>query len=536
MYLTVDLASPIIGEYLLNSKAKRIVLNHWNRTTINGTEVFDRLYLYQNGSVVEDADHLKLYQLMGIDLDELKNESYDGVDSLWLYFKYVNTINPLDIANQDLFDYAVLSCDTATEYEIVLNYIVAYSKNSVNTPLVGTELETFLLNKFTLPYDEDDFTIIKQGNNPSHFIALQDLENTLFDTTVTIGSTNIRESDEKDDFGIALTNVHTTSIKFTFKRKANTVIGDCTTLFDRIRVYKFVTDDFYNYIDDTDPNGVFISRDVYYDPLSTLNGDSYTPPTGVTTATKKNMYLSVAGFETLRNRDAGKLLKDSIESDYKEEEAYWWEKLLNAVILIIAAVVIVLSGGAAAAGATTALASLTAFATVAATVMTITLISQFAISYLLKATGNYGGAILFGKSMVIVADASKIVGIVALFGGIMRILQEGFTKAILNQAGEEIGRQAMSFGDVGLKILRWLNKGYGYFSNSNGDENQDALDERQAQVDEQEEMVARTPQSMEMMKENFESYYFLDLNEQMQNVPYMLTQGKIDGATTKYYS
>jgi len=108
----------------------------------------------------------------------------------------------------------------------------------------------------------------------------------------------------------------------------------------------------------------------------------------------------------------------------------------------------------------------------------------------------------------------------------------------LSEAGKEIGREALTNGEIGLQMLSWLNTGVNAYTNY--DQEQDAEDTAalQAKLDAQDEelTISMTPKAAELIKYNFESYTFLDTNATMENIPYVLTQGKIDIATTKYYS
>jgi len=51
-YMTVDLISPVIQEWMGLNKIRNTIVKHWPKKTINGFEVFDKLYIANNGHLI----------------------------------------------------------------------------------------------------------------------------------------------------------------------------------------------------------------------------------------------------------------------------------------------------------------------------------------------------------------------------------------------------------------------------------------------------------------------------------------------------
>lgn len=502
MYLTMDLFTPRMGEYLLNSKAKNRVLNHWMRKLEGGEEVFDKLYLY-NGSVLETADHKKLYQIMGIDADELRETEFDGVDSLWLYFSRKKIVEKAAFTNQELFDYVQSVTDEGTTYTTVLNFVSSYPISLYNDPngfddmLVGiardnsivdsinNPISSFNLNNTSQPYST--FNIVNtgiDGHNNATFVALQDVNEVLFSRNVKVGITKIVNSDT-NEYGIPYNTYYTTSVSISFTIKPSTTVGECTALFDRVRNSDYIEEQFYYNIEGVDPTGVFNS-----------NGS-----------------VRVAAVEAMTSREFGLFFKGAIDQDYKEEEAEWWEILLAVILFIIVAWLF--PPLAATLGATTVATMAALFITIATIVFTIaTLILQMA--------GNYSAVIFFGKVLVILGKIGAVLGIIAAFQNILNLVAKAITATI--NGGMNAFKMLFSAAQSAMQFESQIE---GLSESDKQNETQDA---------EHEADTMNTPQGMELMKYNFDSYNFLDINEQMDNMVYNMTEGKIEQSTTKYFS
>ena len=542
MYLTIDLASPVQGEYLMNTRAKNRILRYWDRTTQNELDVFDRFYYYHKGrgGVQDDDSHLQVYSLLGMDIDELRGEDYDGIEKAWLYFSYENFANYVSYTNQDLLDYANEVCKPNKKHMTLLNYRSIYYTRGAAIQVVILSMADEQANAQALlnaGYNKHDFDMIqKKNNNPADFIALQDTDEVLFTRTTTIGYMTIKDKFEPMDkyASVMGDEIHQIACRVEFTIKEGVTVEDCADLFAKVRASNYININFLGYVDSEDGTAMFTSVQNYYnyEEAYKWNGTGFEqdPVNPLDNPTGFDWYLSVDAVKDMKSKDFVKVISSAIQSDYEEESASGWGIVLNILIAVVAVILFPVTVGASV--------GLLAFATSAMITLSVIMVAQMVLAYVFQSMGQYGNAILTGKAMILVQSVSKIVGFLALFASVMHFAQQGFTKAILDNTGKEIGRRVLESGEISMKILNWLGQGmsaYTDYEQAQMEEDEAAL---QAKVDEQKEaeMLSRTPQAMMLMQQNFESYSFLDTNEKMENIPYDLTQGKIDNATTKYFS
>lgn len=495
----MDLFSPRLGEYVLNEKAKNRVLRHWAKTTVNGFQVFSRMYLY-NGSVQETPDHKKIYQLLGIDADELRSQSYDGVQSVWLYFnlsKYLKTTALY--TNQDLLDFAYAKCTVGETYEVTLTYSSEYELTTdISTVLAGTNRTNYTITSLANnPYNltdptngKDRLDITSSPYNYATFIAIQDNTELLFNRTVEVGTAKRVESTSVNDFGQSTEYVYQTPIKLTFSIKEGVTLTTANPLLDKVRASEFIDGAFLYDFSIANPNAIF----------------AYSGSTP---------YLKVSAVEAMPAKVFGKLLKDTIDTDYEEEEAEWWEKLLAIVIIIVAIALSPFTGGT----------SLTfaAAATAAATLVTTLMIAFIVLAQVMMMAGNYGAAIFFGKVMVILQQIGAVLGVINIFNNLMATLAQGLKTAMNGMMS--------SFGNL-LDGLKGMFNAFSTVDNLFKGKEDKQNDEQDAEHDMD---AMNSPDNMRLVQESFDSYTFLDTNEQMDGMVYEMTQGKIDKATTKYF-
>lgn len=500
MYLKMDLFSPRLGEYVLNERAKNRVLRHWAKTTVNGIQVFGKMFLY-NGVVQETADHKKIYQLLGIKVEDLKKESYKGVESVWMYFnlsKYIK--NTAVYTNQDLLDFAYAKCVVGETYEVTLTYTSSYAlTDDIATVLAGTDRTAFTVNTLSTGLidsfnnsttTQNRLDITSSPYNYATFIAIQDSSQLLFNRTVQVGTAKRVEGTVTNQWGQSTTYYYQTPIKLTFSIKPNISLIVANPLLDKVKSSSFIDGAFLYAFDVANPKDIF-----------TYSGS--TP------------YLKVSAVETMPAKVFGKLFKDTIDTDYKEEEAEWYEKLLAIIIIVVAIALSPFTGGT----------SLTfaAAATAAATIITTLMIAFIVMSQVMLMAGNYGAAIFFGKVMVILQKIGAILGVINIFNNLMATLAQGLKTALNGMMS--------SFGNL-LKGLQGVFNAFSTVTNLFATQQDKQNEEEDAEV---EAHAMNSPDNMRLMQESFDSYLFLDANEQMDGMVYEMVQGKIDKATTEYF-
>lgn len=499
MYLKMDLFSPRLGEYLLNTKAKNRVLNHWPRKTVNinaqNIEVFDKLFIYNNG-VLDTPNHRKLYQIMGISIEELQQESFDGVEQVWLYFdnkKYVDTVT---FTHQDLYDFAYGSCTSEEWYTTTLEFITPMIPGitDINNLLIGTARTDAITTTFNSQFNQgNEWQIINtQTYNPATFIAIQDIEQILFDRQISIGASKSFKAESRLFSKNRNQTFYKTNIQVRFRIKDAIPIVNCTTLFNRIDTSDFIDTDFYNFINIATPT-TFISDDT--NPFS------------------KEVYLPVSSIEAMLSKEFGKFLPNALESDYKEEEKEWWEVLLAIVLVVFVAWLFPPLAGA----------TFTAVATSAAIFVTVSTLVLMAVSYIMTIAGNYGGAIFMGRVMVVLSKIGAVLAIINAFQAALNTLQQGLKVALNGMMS--------SFKN----LIGGLKEVFNFISTVENTFADDIEKQGNSQDAEQDIEAMNSPINMQLVQENFDNYTYLDINEQMDSMVYDMTQGKVDKSTTKYF-
>ena len=99
MYVVRDPLGPAIATYNYNKRFRARILKYWPKTTVNGVEVFDRLYLWIEGvGVLQDDAHRKLYGLLGIKISKLESQDYKGITNTYLDVNMVLDMYSMTVA------------------------------------------------------------------------------------------------------------------------------------------------------------------------------------------------------------------------------------------------------------------------------------------------------------------------------------------------------------------------------------------------------------------------------------------------------
>lgn len=465
MYLEIDLYTPIHNAYLVNKKVKNLILRHWPRKVVNSVEVFDRFTFY-NGAVVNTAQAQAIYKVLGTSYSELNANQYSGVEYAWMYLKPYH-LAPPTISEVNIEAYIDSNSVLDQEYTVLVTYnqqtakegltsltnltnaqIVSLIEGGYNSYYSDQAVDPIIYNVNTGEVDEQVYEshliTYQTGINPVTFASLMDTTDVLFTSESKVLTRSIlpiystKKSWDPDMDGSLVYEVigYTINVivEYKYTRTISATDVTCDALITSI---------------DANVTNMPVSKYSMYEQVSTmlhivepvLAGEllmTYsTSPIygeeegGGTTAT----YITIAGATELKAKDFALMLAASLDTDYAEESCSGWGCMIPIIVMIIIIVVVVivtrnptLAAQAAAAG--TAVGGGTAGAIAAASVylgamsMVLALGSfiMTAIAMVLRHNGQYGMAIAFRNSIVVLNNMAMVVGALAMVTGVMSII------------------------------------------------------------------------------------------------------------------
>ena len=472
MFMEIDLGTPIRQGYLRNLKVKNTVLKYWPTKLVNGITVFDKLYMWQ-GYIPSDTGHKELYKLLGTSVEKLQAKDWNHVVSAWMYFKpYHLDTSSITLADGDVVTYINDNSVLDEEYEVKFHYTQEYSGpvisgankitdqqiiglieggydslydpavvNTTNTELNGRVKATPVYSNSMLTYD---VTV-----NPCTFASIMDTADSLFSSTTKIISKTVKRvandgyyNNRRYNAGMYGTNEYTLQATISYKFKRIKDAGDAgvatliTGIKDKALAIKKDPFSFYTQVSEMLHrfNPVLPGELAYSYSTVSLFGED---PTTTTVD-----YVRKDGAAELKPADFSKMLKDALDSDYQQESCHGWKCFLGFIISILLIVVAIefapqLLGALGTVGAGTGALGLTgasfAYATawfgMLALELTVgSLLMGFAASYLAK-NGEYGMAISFGSSLVMLNKLAEVIGYIGMLTGITAMWQKLTTKA-----------------------------------------------------------------------------------------------------------
>jgi hypothetical protein len=89
-----DAVTPVINEYINAQAFKNCMLRYWPHDIVNGNTIFKRLYIWEknNGGNHEDADHMRIYNQLGMTKKALEKMSHSHLDNIYFYLKAPSNI------------------------------------------------------------------------------------------------------------------------------------------------------------------------------------------------------------------------------------------------------------------------------------------------------------------------------------------------------------------------------------------------------------------------------------------------------------
>jgi len=268
--------------------------------------------------------------------------------------------------------------------------------------------------------------------------------------------------------------------------------------------------------------------------------------------------IKTEGFRSLTAKGASDFMRKQLDTGFEKKKVKSWKKLVNFVIqivtLVIAALTAIPSGGS----------SLVAWAAWAGTVsfvLTIGMAAQAALAMGFSKHGDVNAAAMVGSSMKYLGGVATVFGIIGMFASIAAAAAKEVAKTaaksvIVEGAKAQLATitldsvfsalKNMVLGGVKTSTTKMLQMGmkvvsvglelYKEYIDPLPGELSDMQSELTAQEKELEDTTsADTSRQVHRFLDNpYANQY--DMNEYMQNIPYIMTEGKNKALMTKYYS
>ena len=526
MYLTFDLEGPVLSEFISNLKFKRMILKYWpvSSTLINGHQVMGRVMYYSGGSVKSSTGYKKIYKLLHTSVDQLNENDYQGIDKSWFEMQpfedneYVFDENDVsDLINQIDDKYSVL---IGIEEDNPQQVTMFPPTNGTFPPVDNKQRYTDLFDLTRSSGDWDKFNYDTLQNKALALVLL-DTGSEVFDIEViNLGTTN----------AIGQNNKVSTSASYSvsFKVKSNFTISAAYVARLNAAMKPIIIIDDYGGDDIKTYSLIaiqlkqayrtlYIPSDIYVDgiPLFVYQGTwSGDDPIG---------YVTKVGLESLRASEFKKFFGKVLESGYQKKKVGFWKRLLSVILVIVAFLVAVF----------------------APPFLIVVQLVQVAIQAYWVETGDYAAAAMMGRHMQIVqyigymtagielAKANELANKVAIETA-KETGAEVATETLMDEVLSLTGYTSdMSLAQVLTQTINHTNTAFSFYAQYEARQTASELKELNEDIAKVEKQMNEmpTPKKYELIKWDFESYNFLEINESMQQVPYNMTQGKINAAT-----
>ena len=501
-YLDIDLLGPIKSAFLVNTKARNLLLNSagkWPTKWVDGFEVFDELNI---GNRYQGAiNHKTIYKVLGIKYSDLAGSDLSQVERLWLYLKpkpFVrDTITDADVIEfinnaiklydetgtvDDPDDTGEVTIDMLYTQTIATNnlrslppvsneQIVAMIEGGYNsiypTPIVENVAISKSDGSSTATTYESYNSLIEYDTKTSNvtFASLMDTNDDLFTSETKIISKSITPVYSTSYLGTFITSYTIkASATYTFRRVSdasdvvvsplvNTIVDKANTSTDTLANSMFrqimYMARYYN--------PIVVSTDLYLviPGVEDPNGEGNDIPAityvkvGTDTVPEiKDQFGNVTqarvpgtGCRGMKRRAFVTLFASLIESDFQQyvPKKKWYSGLITIVLIVVIIVVSIYTAGAATGLTTVA----TATATTATTAM---FMSAFALSLTIGSlivgtlgTKLGGHSATFSYAMRdALVTVGKVAEIVGLIATVLAVIN------IANMARKAIGQALMT--------------------------------------------------------------------------------------------
>ena len=563
MYLKFDLAGPVMTEWVNTIAFKRKILRYWPTKIVDSHKVFDKVFIWHEHAGT--FDHPLLYKTLGVTKEKIEEDSkeYDGLMDVFLemtpwfddLFTTITDANLADLINEHL---EVDKLYTAhIRFETINTGKRSLGSPQPPTTVTNSEILSAVAGGYTtLPDDnlvidnhvldadgDDDGTTI---NNIFLFAALADKYSTVFDRTFKVtGRTVVDLSTLPENYdpyaeGALISLATSIEIQVTYKRKTSAHDGIGTHMFTSIQdkidaiqahILKLQRDPFneegfnHTYVD---PTKGILARQLFeieelVNPLTSSDifyVQSNAAGFGQNAIIKSTSYIKYDGVKDMTGRDFVKFFNKAFDTGYKKAKVSWVVKAINVIIVFVAAILAVVSGGQ----------SLVVAAAIIGTGVAV----QYAFAMFLEYTGNMAGAIYTKKMTTFLGNISKVLGYITFIYSMYTSYVSGFMSTVMSGIKKFTISTAFKVMNT---VSSWVNSGLDLYNELTAPNYSNQLEAKEKLLADQEEEMGdlTSPKAMELIRFYFDTYQWAEVNAVSDNIPYMMTQGKIDIATSKYY-
>lgn len=596
-YIRRDLGVPAMAKWQYSLKFKNTILRHWPTMMIGTTKVFAPLFVYQNGlGIYKTPAHLKIYKLLGMKVSDLEAGQYDGIENTYMSVpgidlsydilqtqirSYIEFNSPqIYPLSKDPFNVDPVASTRLNPDPYRDNAAWLYGADGVALDTTIPEpkwdkdgwITAYLTYEPTVKADVPEsigdaqiLGLIESGDrnsihfeedegHPLIFASILDTQNVLFENTARIVQKTIEERTTNtyvlnqgnlSNAGTAVGRyLKTAVVEYKFRRVKDASDPLVAALITKIETemealsLKLNTTKWTGVMRTAKQAGTFGSS--LNSSVSKQLIRMYHHEVGpAETLLNYNGYLKYDGMATQKAKDFGKIFSKQITQGHTLKKVKFWKKLLVVVITIIAVIVAVI---------------LIIFQQYWAAAMVLSFAAglQMGLAYYWAKHGDPAAANF-------AMGHAEFLSVCATVVGIWAVLQEGIKQAVIEAAKQAI-KEALKDSDFGVLVdiynaytgdfkmetmtemlttfIKFLNTAFEMYSKivDPGTEDMKKLSEDLAASNKLVEDTAGA-EMLDTIEVEYSDPYnnWIDFNEKMQSMPYMMTAGRNRMLMNRYY-
>lgn len=542
MYIKEDRLTPSLASFTNGQKTKNTIFRHWGtqqntwstydeegfRTGDYSTEeqVFAPFQYYGNGAVRATNAHKRIYGLLGVTVESLEEESYEGIESCWFYLK--NVVDTYEITRGNINGYVKMHSDIDTEYTTTLNY------NPVSLDSTATKTNEQIITECLNGSAHVEYGT--EGVDKLTSLVLLDSAGVLFERRLTVTLRKVSDkATVQQTYGSHYVNapskyVVSATVTMVFTRIKEPNDAACDAYMAEVQAKVTAIDDLSGVAPDVVKKRFGTTAQVEPTRFTPMNAGllamyntmvNYTP----TALNSGSGYILVEGARDLTGAEFTDMLGKALDTGFVKESASFLERLLSVLMIILTIVLIIVL--------TPAGATLLAFSTTASIVFMVSMAVQIGIAEAFRRDGNYAAANY-------IAGAVQFLGVVAQVVGFVGMAMSGIdAKAVIDKLTGGLTSITSSTSNMLQKGIQLASSSMQIYS--------DYIDPVPGEIDKLSKEIAAQKKELEdysggesinkvrrYTDSPHENPY--DMNAQMANIPYLMTQGKIENSLTQYYN
>ena len=548
MYIEIDRITPSILAFTNGLKTRNTFLRHFPRALDDGIEVFGRLtYWHMDTGVNKSASALKLYALLNIKVSDLDAADYGDAESAWIRLKPEPL--PYDMPVTLLADRIAAE----TSLDAYYSTSIRYEPMTLDIPYALSDAQIIsmaLAGHYDITFNAD--------YAPEFLgLALLDTNETIFERIITIDKKSvvvaIREQDVIE--GSSANYIYSMTLKVVFRRISDPTVEPATSFLNIVKTRFDALDVILTAGTST---GVILVDGEYAEATThtSINKQLYLTyahlvPWSDSVLTTVNGFVKTAGMSSITSQNFSQLLIRMLDTGIQPQSADTLTRILSVVIIFVAFILAVWSGGIAAVGLPGLYAAL-AFSAAAGAVLGVAMLAQAALMYYYSSKGQTANAMIIAGTMQILGYVSMVFSIISLYGtwasawatAAATVAKETAKQSAIQTAYNTVkilvvGAIKESTSNLMMSMIKFMSVGFDMYKKYIDPTFKD-LEELRNEVAASEKELEdySSPDSLQKAQFVFESKHsnIYDMNEYMQTIPWLMTEGKIVSSMTKYYS